>query len=138
MAYYATTISLNIIATSVICVRLIYLGRAVYAIRDTEGRGKGAIRYTGTLPMIVESALPYSMAGLAFLVSYGMQSDISILFGALYGMFTVGFTTPLNSTMGIDSLMLLVRLAAAHRAAHSDGRGLDQGQDGRVDLCLGV
>ena len=89
VAYYATTISLNIIATSVICVRLIYLGRAVYAIRDTEGRGKGAIRYTGTLPMIVESALPYSMAGLAFLVSYGMQSDISILFGALYGMFTV-------------------------------------------------
>ncbi|KAI9068960.1 hypothetical protein FKP32DRAFT_1560646 [Trametes sanguinea] len=88
IAYYTTTISLNIIATCVICGRLIYLGRALEAARNTQGRGRGVIRYTGTLPMVVESALPYSMAGFAFLVAYGIESDISILFGALYGMFT--------------------------------------------------
>ncbi|KAI0354405.1 hypothetical protein OH77DRAFT_1496712 [Trametes cingulata] len=88
VAYYTSTISLNIIATGVICGRLMYLGRALEAARNTQGRGRGAVRYTGTLPMIVESALPYSMAGFAFLVAYGMESDISILFGAFYGMFT--------------------------------------------------
>ncbi|KAI0643325.1 hypothetical protein C8Q79DRAFT_1002543 [Trametes meyenii] len=87
-AYYATTISLNVLATCVICARLAYLGRALEAARSTQGRGRGARRYTGTLAVVVESALPYSAAGIAFLVAYGMQSDISILFGAFYGMFT--------------------------------------------------
>ncbi|KAH9850942.1 hypothetical protein C2E23DRAFT_268118 [Lenzites betulinus] len=88
VAYYTLTISLNVIATGVICARLMYFGRAVEAASKTQGRGVGARRYTGTLPIVIESALPYSMAGFAFLVAYGIQSDISILFGAFYGMFT--------------------------------------------------
>ncbi|KAI1784831.1 hypothetical protein LXA43DRAFT_1186219 [Ganoderma leucocontextum] len=96
VAYYATTISLNVIATSVICARLVYFARtatlnpARVAAGSPKDIGSTAmLRYTGTLPVVVESALPYSMAGVAFLVSYGMQSDISILFfGTLYGMFT--------------------------------------------------
>ena len=92
LAYYATTISLNVIATGVICARLVYFSRA--RTFGLTARGPIAVdskvaQYTGTLPIVVESALPYSLAGVAFLVSYGMQSDISILFGALYGMFTV-------------------------------------------------
>ncbi|KAI0668256.1 hypothetical protein C8Q78DRAFT_980509 [Trametes maxima] len=87
-AYYATTISLNVLATCVICGRLMHLGRVLEVARTTQGRGRGARRYTGTLAVVVESALPYSAAGIAFLVAYGMQSDISILFGAFYGMFT--------------------------------------------------
>ncbi|RPD54573.1 hypothetical protein L226DRAFT_470935 [Lentinus tigrinus ALCF2SS1-7] len=87
-AYWASTISLNIITTSVICGRLIYLGRAIEVARNVKGRGMAALRYTGTVSMVVESALPYSMAGLAFLVSYGIGSDISIMFGAFYGMFS--------------------------------------------------
>lgn len=89
VAYYTTTIALNIIATGVITARLAHLGRALEAARNTQDRGRSARRYTGTLPIVVESALPYSMAGFAFLVAYGLQSDISILFGAFYGMFTV-------------------------------------------------
>ena len=38
------------------------------------------------LGMVVESALPYSVKGFAFLLSYGLGSDVAILFGALYGM----------------------------------------------------
>ena len=87
-AYWASTISLNIIATCTICGRLIYLGRALEASRTVKG-GKVAVHYTGTLPIVVESALPYSMAGLAFLVSFGIGSDLSIMFGAFYGMFSV-------------------------------------------------
>ncbi|PIL34474.1 hypothetical protein GSI_03251 [Ganoderma sinense ZZ0214-1] len=92
LAYYATTISLNVIATGVICARLVYFSRAATSDfatpRNPIATGSVVARYTGTLPVVVESALPYSLAGVAFLVSYGMQSDVSILFGALYGMFT--------------------------------------------------
>ncbi|KAM5531445.1 hypothetical protein V8D89_014902 [Ganoderma adspersum] len=96
LAYYATTISLNVIATGVICARLVYFSRAATFKLNlasggpiaTDSRAAEILRYTGTLPVVVESALPYSLAGVAFLVSYGMQSDVAILFGALYGMFT--------------------------------------------------
>ncbi|KAI0631478.1 hypothetical protein C8Q77DRAFT_139543 [Trametes polyzona] len=83
VAYYTSTIALNVLATGVICARLAYLGRALDAAPSAAVR-----RYTGTLPIVVESALPYSLAGFAFLVAYGLQSDSSILFGAFYGMFT--------------------------------------------------
>jgi len=46
------------------------------------------MRYAGTIPIIVESAMPYAVAGIAFLVSYGMASEISILFLSIYVMFT--------------------------------------------------
>ncbi|RDX40715.1 hypothetical protein OH76DRAFT_307773 [Lentinus brumalis] len=86
-AYWASTISLNVIATLIICGRLTYLGRAIEAARNVKG-GKAAVRYTGTVSMVVESALPYSMAGLAFLVSFGIGSDLSVMFGAFYGLFS--------------------------------------------------
>ena len=92
LAYYATTISLNVITTGVICTRLFHFSRAATFNLASGGpivTDSKVAQYTGTLPMVVESALPYSLAGVAFLVSYGMQSNISILFGALYGMWTV-------------------------------------------------
>ncbi len=92
-AYWASTISLNVIATCIICSRLTYLGRAIEAARNVKG-GEAAVRYTGTLSIVVESALPYSMAGLAYLVSFGIGSDISIMFCAVYVMFSVSSLSP--------------------------------------------
>lgn len=45
--------------------------------------------YFTTVAIVVESALPYTLFGIAFLVSFGLDSDTSILFLSLYGMFTV-------------------------------------------------
>ncbi|RPD54584.1 hypothetical protein L226DRAFT_616431 [Lentinus tigrinus ALCF2SS1-7] len=87
-AYWASTISLNVISTCIICGRLMYLGRAIEAARNVKGRGKAAVRYTGTLEKIIESALPYSMAGIAYLVSFGLGSDLAIMFCAFYVMFS--------------------------------------------------
>ncbi|KAI0773167.1 hypothetical protein BD413DRAFT_472818 [Trametes elegans] len=87
VAYYTTTIALNALATTVICARL---SRALAAASRSRGVRAGAHRqryYVGTLPIVVESALPYSAAGVAFLVAYGLQSDRTVLFGAFYGMF---------------------------------------------------
>ncbi len=131
VAYYTTTIALNIIATGVITARLAHLGRALEAARNTQDRGRSARRYTGTLPIVVESALPYSMAGFAFLVAYGLQSDISILFGAFYGMFTVRALD--QCTLGaMADRSIVVHLAAADCVARRDRTGMDEGPDGAV------
>ncbi|KAI0040547.1 hypothetical protein FA95DRAFT_864469 [Auriscalpium vulgare] len=84
LSYYSVSIGLNIIASSIICGRIIYLGSL---LRHTP-HGNSMSLYTGTVPIIVESALPYSLSGIAFLVSYGIGSGISILFLSIYVMLT--------------------------------------------------
>ncbi|KAI0953944.1 hypothetical protein AcW1_006739 [Taiwanofungus camphoratus] len=84
LAYYSTMIGLNVILTCLILGRILYLGRAV----SITARKKCMARYTGTISMIVESALPYALSGIAWLVSYGIGSEISILFLSFYIMFT--------------------------------------------------
>ena len=72
-----------------ICARITYLGTVEYS--DRTARGTEVMKYAGTIPIIVESALPYALAGIAFAVSYGMESGISIFFLSIYAMFTVSF-----------------------------------------------
>ena len=45
--------------------------------------------YFSLAPIIVELALPYILCGIAFVISYGLNSEISILFLSLYAMFMV-------------------------------------------------
>ncbi|KAJ3511540.1 hypothetical protein NLJ89_g4045 [Agrocybe chaxingu] len=40
--------------------------------------------YTGTVAILVESAAPYSVLGIIFLIPYALQSGIAILFGQLW------------------------------------------------------
>ncbi|KAI0042029.1 hypothetical protein FA95DRAFT_1610537 [Auriscalpium vulgare] len=84
LAYYSLSIGLNVVVTSIICGRLLWYARTAkhYLGADVSGA------YFSVAALIVESALPYSMAGIAFLVSYGLNSEISILFLSIYVMFT--------------------------------------------------
>ena len=88
VTYVSISIGLNVIVSCMICARISYLGIAMHAIHHTE-RGQEMVKYAGTIPIIVESALPYAMAGIAFAVSYGIGSDISVFFMSIYAMFTV-------------------------------------------------
>ncbi|KAI0923923.1 hypothetical protein AcV5_009328 [Taiwanofungus camphoratus] len=72
LAYYSTMIGLNVILTCLILGRILYLGRAV----SIAARKKCMARYTGTISMIVESALPYALSGIAWLVSYGIGTAV--------------------------------------------------------------
>jgi hypothetical protein len=73
--------------SSMICARIAYLGMAEHSNRIASG--KEVMKYAGTIPIIVESALPYAVAGIAFAVSYGMENGTSIFFLSIYVMFTV-------------------------------------------------
>ncbi|KAH9943876.1 hypothetical protein B0H21DRAFT_747388 [Amylocystis lapponica] len=84
LAYFSTTIGLNVLATGLICGRILHLQMRTYA----SDRTRRALRYSGTIPIIVESAVPYTLSGIAFLVSYGIGSPISVLWLSIYVMFT--------------------------------------------------
>ena len=50
--------------------------------------------YFSLAAIIVESALPYTLCGIAFVISYGLNSEISILFLSLYAMFMASTGSP--------------------------------------------
>ncbi|KAI0057078.1 hypothetical protein BV25DRAFT_1469453 [Artomyces pyxidatus] len=84
LSYYATSIGLNVLVTCLITGRIMTIAR-------TSNKYLGAEisqTYVGVAAIIIESALPYTLSGIAFLVSYGMDSGISILFLSIYVMFT--------------------------------------------------
>ncbi|EMD31797.1 hypothetical protein CERSUDRAFT_77882 [Gelatoporia subvermispora B] len=107
LAYFSTTICLNIIVTALICGRLLFNAKRTY--QDSSMRGD-ASKYTGATHIIIESALPYTMAGIAYLVSTGLNSGISILMGALYGMFAC-----------ISPQLVILRMRIRHES-HESGR----------------
>ncbi|KZT04286.1 uncharacterized protein LAESUDRAFT_658015 [Laetiporus sulphureus 93-53] len=82
--YYALSIALNICLTLLICGRLVYLSRFVRAAMGRES----AQLYTGLASLMIESAAPYSMLGIMFLVPYARGSDVSIAFGQVWAKLT--------------------------------------------------
>ena len=83
--YYSMTIGLNILVTALICARLLRLSRAV---RETMG-DENARLYTGVAAILVESALPYSLTGIMFLVPYARGSLVSVALGQVWAKCTV-------------------------------------------------
>ncbi|OBZ73323.1 hypothetical protein A0H81_06836 [Grifola frondosa] len=84
VAYSATVIGLNFMVSSLIIGRILFVAKRLQA---TLGRAVSQT-YTGAASIIVESALPYTLFGIAYVVSLGIGSGISILFLSFYVMFT--------------------------------------------------
>ncbi|KZT08377.1 uncharacterized protein LAESUDRAFT_676421 [Laetiporus sulphureus 93-53] len=76
LPYFALSMSLNVIVTTMLVVRLLYMRRRVASALGPE-HGK---MYTSIAAIVVESALPYGVVSFIFLVSYGLQSNVSNLF----------------------------------------------------------
>lgn len=85
LVYICLTIGLNVLVTCLICGRIIFCAR-----RMQHHFGHEASRdYFTIVAIVVESAVPFTLFGIAFLVSFGLVSYSSIIFLSLYGMFTV-------------------------------------------------
>ena len=85
LAYYSTAITLNIATTALITVRLLWISD--YMQKNLNRASSET--YINAIAIIVESALPYTLCGIANLVTYAVQSDVNVLFVAVYGMMTV-------------------------------------------------
>jgi hypothetical protein len=82
--YYALTISLNVVVTCLICMRLHRLSKAVSRILGRDN----AVMYTSATSMFIESAAPYSIVGIAFLIPYALGDQSAIAFGQVWAKLT--------------------------------------------------
>jgi len=82
--YYSLTIALNVVVTALICGRLWKLGSAV-----SKALGRDSARmYTSVASILIESAAPYSLVGIMFLVPYARGSGTAIAFGQVWAKLT--------------------------------------------------
>lgn len=72
--YWAISIGLNVIITACITIRLLYMRHKIR--KAMPGAGS---EYLSVTTMTVESAALYTVTGLIFLVSYGVNSPIQNL-----------------------------------------------------------
>ncbi|TBU44171.1 hypothetical protein BD309DRAFT_1000670 [Dichomitus squalens] len=84
LSYATVVISLNFTLSSLICGRLLY---HAHGVEHLLGRDV-AQKYTGAVALIVEAALPYTLFGIAYVITLGLHSPTTILFMSLYVMFT--------------------------------------------------
>ncbi|KAI9068958.1 hypothetical protein FKP32DRAFT_1641584 [Trametes sanguinea] len=84
LAYSSVVIGLNFTCSMLICGRILWVAKRMEA---TLGR-EVSKTYTGAASLIVESMLPYTCFGIAYVVTLGINSPMSIFFLSVYVMFT--------------------------------------------------
>ncbi|PPR02742.1 LOW QUALITY PROTEIN: hypothetical protein CVT26_009453 [Gymnopilus dilepis] len=85
--YYTITIAFNIFVTLAIVIRLMRLGKAVSRALGRES----ALMYTSVASMLIESAAPYSMVGIMFLIPYALGNGTAISFGQVWAKLAVRY-----------------------------------------------
>ena len=85
LAYSSVVIVLNFICTVLICGRILWVARRM---EKTLGR-EISKTYTGAAALVIESMMPYTLFGIVYLVTLGINHPTSILFLSIYLMFTV-------------------------------------------------
>ncbi|KAI9457705.1 hypothetical protein HD554DRAFT_2301550 [Boletus coccyginus] len=84
LAYYIVCVFLNTTLSSMICYCIIRHGKLVHAELGREY----SLGYFSIAEIIIESALPFTLSGIAFLVTLGLSSQVMVLFEWVYFMMT--------------------------------------------------
>ena len=92
-SYTSCLVSLNLLLTLLITTRILYAARQCTSATDRAA----ARTYTNAAAIVVESALPYTAFGLAYLATFARESQTSILFLSLHVMFCVSWIYVLSS-----------------------------------------
>ncbi|KAI9566084.1 hypothetical protein HD554DRAFT_2194648 [Boletus coccyginus] len=107
LVYYSVSVVLTAMLTWVICHRMV-----THGLKVEKHLGKDfASVYFALLSLIIESVLPYTLSGTAFLVSFGVGSDTSIAFASVY-----------NLLMCISPQLLILRVASGRAWDEETGR----------------
>ncbi|KAI0741792.1 hypothetical protein C8Q80DRAFT_1110645 [Daedaleopsis nitida] len=77
----AVTFTTNVTVTALICARIIITGRRLKAINQD------ASVHTGAVAVVIESALPFTVFNLVYIITFALKSDIAIAF-SFHSMFT--------------------------------------------------
>lgn len=84
-AYYAISIAFNIVVTSLIVIRLQKLSKAIGSIL---GRDSAKV-YSGIVSMVIESATPFTLSGVAWIIPYAMGDPTAICYDIISNQFGV-------------------------------------------------
>ena len=85
IAYTSSVIGLNVIVTALICGRIYFASRRYAHVLGIDVGDE----YRSATAIIVESALLYTLTGVAYLISFALDSQTSIFFLSVYVMMTV-------------------------------------------------
>ncbi|KAJ6577398.1 hypothetical protein B0H19DRAFT_871059, partial [Mycena capillaripes] len=77
------TITFNIITTSMISFRLFTISRSMRNVLSKER----AQVYTGVIAILVESALPFTLLGIGYLITYVRNAPEELFFADVWGCF---------------------------------------------------
>ena len=77
--WITVTCTLNGILTSLIIARILYVSH----------KAKSTSSYTGVIAILVESAIPFSLVGIAFAICVGRNFTPSVTLAAVYGILGV-------------------------------------------------
>ncbi|RPD54582.1 hypothetical protein L226DRAFT_442382, partial [Lentinus tigrinus ALCF2SS1-7] len=84
LSYYSIVIGLNFSCTVLICARILWVSNR---LQQTLGHAT-ARTYTSAAALIIESMLPYTLFGIAYVATLGVNHPTSIFFLSMYIMFT--------------------------------------------------
>ena len=105
LSYSTVVIATNVLCTTLICARILWIRGKMQA----AGVGSAAARaFTGAVSMVIESMLPYTLFGIAYVATLGANSPVTILFLSVYVMFTVSATIQLFDLPYHSMLMIVL------------------------------
>jgi hypothetical protein len=107
LAYWSVSVFLNTTLTCMICYRVVRHGRKVQSVLGNEY----ASLYFAVVTTIVESVLPYTLSGIAFLVTFGVGSPTSAAFICVYFLMMV-------RSFATFPAGVLAKLSATYRSAY--------------------
>ncbi|TBU27422.1 hypothetical protein BD311DRAFT_760383 [Dichomitus squalens] len=84
LAYSIVGIAMNVTLSALIVGRILWVSRKMEKILGHQA----SKTYTGAAAIVIESMLPYTLFGIAYVATLGENSPVSILFLSLYVMFT--------------------------------------------------
>ncbi|KAI0055759.1 hypothetical protein BV25DRAFT_1921557 [Artomyces pyxidatus] len=84
VASNATSIALSVLGTSLIVGRILYFARQSKKLLGAETQSMQT--YYGATAIVVESMLPNALADIAAVISFGMNSEVSIVFSTISGV----------------------------------------------------
>ncbi|KAJ7330411.1 hypothetical protein DFH08DRAFT_628069, partial [Mycena albidolilacea] len=80
-------ITFNVVATSLIIGRLVSV---IHSMRNILSRSRAQV-YRGVIVLLVESALPFTLLGIGYLVTYVCNAPESLAFAGAWGAFVALF-----------------------------------------------
>ncbi|KAJ7116339.1 hypothetical protein C8R44DRAFT_205866 [Mycena epipterygia] len=79
------TITFNVVTTSMIAIRLFAVSRQMRTVLSAER----AEVYTGVIAILVESALPFTLLGIGYLVTFIRMDPEALAFASIWGCFSL-------------------------------------------------